>query len=262
MCPVPGFEYFGEKLLNRHFAPVADTEDDIKICVFHHKPVPQHSYFANKKIYTPIQAGASCNESIPGMIGDDSGVNISRLNGEINESTAIYWVAKHYSELGNPAFVGFDHYRRYLEWSPSLLAPGVIFAHKIITWKTIREKFNFEHNAEVLNIFLETLSSWPTLRNFASEFDKYLNHHTIFIANCFITDRESFFNFWNIFEEVIKVIQSLIDDRKLDLSSLGEYNKRSYGFILERVTSFWIWKQSLPNSGRRVVPSRLIKFNL
>ena len=46
------------------------------------------------------------------MVGDDSGDNISARNPEVNEFTALYWVWKHYDEIGNPKKIGLNHYRR------------------------------------------------------------------------------------------------------------------------------------------------------
>ena len=47
-----------------------------------------------------------------GMVGDDSGDNISARNPEVNEFTALYWVWKHYDEIGNPKKIGLNQYRR------------------------------------------------------------------------------------------------------------------------------------------------------
>lgn len=65
-------------------------------------------------IITPIQTGrAIANEKFEGMIGDDTGDNISKDNPKYNELSAQYWVWKHYEEIGNPEYVGFMHYRRH-----------------------------------------------------------------------------------------------------------------------------------------------------
>ena len=47
------------------------------------------------------------------MIGDDTGDNISALNREFCELTAIYWAWKNYDKLGNPDYISFMHYRRH-----------------------------------------------------------------------------------------------------------------------------------------------------
>lgn len=65
-------------------------------------------------IITPIQTGrAIADEKFEGMIGDDTGDNISAKNDLYAELTAQYWVWKHYEEVGDPEYVGFMHYRRH-----------------------------------------------------------------------------------------------------------------------------------------------------
>jgi len=65
-------------------------------------------------IIQPIQTGrAIADEIFEDMIGDDTGDNISIDNPKYNELSAMYWVWKHYEEIGNPEYVGFMHYRRH-----------------------------------------------------------------------------------------------------------------------------------------------------
>ena len=45
---------------------------------------------------------------------DNTGVSISQYNPYLNEMTVLYWIAKNYSSLGNPDYVGLAHYRRRL----------------------------------------------------------------------------------------------------------------------------------------------------
>lgn len=65
-------------------------------------------------IIVPIQTGrAVADEVFEGMIGDDTGDNISKDNPRYNELSAQYWVWKNYETIGNPDYVGFMHYRRH-----------------------------------------------------------------------------------------------------------------------------------------------------
>ena len=45
--------------------------------------------------------------------GDDTGENISAMNRNLNEFTALYWAWKNQSALGNPQYLGLVHYRRH-----------------------------------------------------------------------------------------------------------------------------------------------------
>ncbi|MBO7299441.1 MAG: DUF4422 domain-containing protein [Kiritimatiellae bacterium] len=66
------------------------------------------------EILTPIQTGrAISNEIFDGMIGDDTGDNISSENNKYSELSAQYWAWKNYEELGNPDYIGHMQYRRH-----------------------------------------------------------------------------------------------------------------------------------------------------
>lgn len=72
-------------------------------------------------IITPIQTGRAISyEIFEGMLGDDTGDNISKDNDRYNELSAQYWVWKNYKEIGNPDYIGFMHYRRHFVFKSDL----------------------------------------------------------------------------------------------------------------------------------------------
>lgn len=98
--------------------------ESLKIFTVYHKP--QEIY--KESCYFPIFAGyenwgeefrkngAKFPERIEQdaeVLKDNEGSNISSLNSELNEFTAIYYVWKNFESIGNPDIVGFTHYRRY-----------------------------------------------------------------------------------------------------------------------------------------------------
>lgn len=50
--------------------------------------------------------------------------NISELNRHLNEMTAIYWIWKHYKDIGSPKFVGITHYRRFFAFNEGIPLEG------------------------------------------------------------------------------------------------------------------------------------------
>lgn len=101
---------------------------NIKILVCYHK---KDRLFKND-VLVPIHCGRAVakekhkdgkisekdyNWLINNMIGDDTGDNISHLNREVNETSAIYWAWKNYDKLGNPDYIGLCHYRRLFNFS-------------------------------------------------------------------------------------------------------------------------------------------------
>lgn len=100
----------------------------VKILVCYHK---KDELFKND-ILVPIHCGRKIafenskdgkitkeeyNWLLKNTIGDDTGENISELNREVNEWSAIYWAWKNYDKLQNPEYIGLCHYRRLLDFS-------------------------------------------------------------------------------------------------------------------------------------------------
>ena len=104
---------------------------NIKIIVSYHKPAS----LLKSDIFMPIHAGrviarekskdgnaSECdlNWLFSNMRGDDSGENISALNRELNEMTAIYWAWKNLTGNGGGAdevdYIGHMHYRRIFDF--------------------------------------------------------------------------------------------------------------------------------------------------
>ena len=100
--------------------------EKIKILVVFHKK----DRIYKLKNFLPIHAGRDIAEQkyrdgkilksdydwlVKNLVGDNTGDNVSSKNSYINEMTAIYWAWKHYEEIGNPDFIGVNHYRRYFK---------------------------------------------------------------------------------------------------------------------------------------------------
>ena len=95
------------------------TKMDGKIQIFnaYHKIAPVYT----ADCLTPIQVGCANSKFDLHMLRDDTGDNISALNGDCCELTAQYWVWKNYLPVHDDVgWVGFCHYRRYLNfWKKS-----------------------------------------------------------------------------------------------------------------------------------------------
>ncbi|MEI0700195.1 DUF4422 domain-containing protein, partial [Brachyspira intermedia] len=106
---------------------MSNNQPKVKILISYHKP----SVLLQDDVLTPIHVGrALATESskdgnmseedyqwmLDNMIGDDTGDNISHLNREFCELTAMYWAWKNYDKLGNPEYIGFMHYRRLFDF--------------------------------------------------------------------------------------------------------------------------------------------------
>lgn len=85
-------------------------ENKVKIFISYHKKCK----IIKSDILEPIQVGrVNADKIIEGIIGDNTGENISAQNPKYCELTAQYWAWKNYDKIGNPDYIGFMHYRRH-----------------------------------------------------------------------------------------------------------------------------------------------------
>ena len=246
-----------DNFFNRPF-PLVDAcpDKNAKIFVLHHRPEKFPNCFANSSLYVPIQCGRALGEAVNGSLGDNSGDNISNWNVYLNEMTAIYWIGCHYDEVGNPDYVGFNHYRRYLDWSPDRLEAGMVFASRYVGPKTNRDFFVSIHGAHYLDMYLDAVD---TIAGDGRMFWERL--HAFYTCNIFITDRETFMRYFAFIRQCIEIAIRLITENRDALDALPPYEKRIFGFILERMTGYWLWREK--RAGRiRITPSRLRCFDM
>ena len=84
---------------------------NLKILVAYHIKSP----VVENEVFLPIHLGQGDDYDYLAtqMIGDDTGDNISKKNSTYNEFTAVYWAWKNYDKIGNPDYIGLNHYRRF-----------------------------------------------------------------------------------------------------------------------------------------------------
>lgn len=246
------------------------TNDKVKIFVTYkdkHKLI-------KSDIITPIQTGrAIAKEKFEGMIGDDTGDNISFLNDNFCELTAIYWVWKHYEEIGNPEYVGFMHYRRHFLFGQKqynsnyyglvkipfaddkYLKEDLTSDENIITYVSkydaiISESVDVKETTGVNNVYehykkFHNIKDYDLamsiLENTSPEMTKYSklynNSKNAYFLNMFIFNKKIFFDFCEWLFPLLFEIQSTID-----LKGNSNYQNRAVGFIAERLTGIFITK--------------------
>ena len=72
--------------------------------------------------FLPIQVGKSISRIDIGIIGDDTGDNLSNKNKSYCELTGIYWFWKN---RPIPKYVGLYHYRRYFMFGKAVTIPDL-----------------------------------------------------------------------------------------------------------------------------------------
>ena len=231
---------------------------NVKIFVLQHAPGKLPDCFADKTIYRPIQCGSALHAPIEDALRDDLGENISALNIRYNEMTAIYWIAKHPAMTSGLDYIGFAHYRRFLNWTPEQLSPTTVVVRKWFSWRTLGNQYDNCHDPVDRACFAEAFK-----REFGhtyDDLDRYWKTHFFYICNLFVMSRETFSRYSEFIVRCIDLIRNLETAGKLKPHD-DPYQNRAPSFLLEAMTSYWLWHES--RAWRiRLVPSHITHFNI
>jgi hypothetical protein len=174
------------------------------------------------------------------LVFDSFGDNISNKNQILNEMTSIYWIWKNYGSIGNPEYIGHNHYRRFFKVDDiddygnyDLIISKPIFSSPAIS---LIQQYSFYHIISDLLICIQCIKQHNL--DFGNNFEKYLMSSGTNYAPCnmFIMKKELFFE-WCEF-----VFPILFDmENKIDLSKRDNYQKRALCFLTERIFNFWCY---------------------
>jgi hypothetical protein len=217
--------------------------NETKIFVITHKKYRM----PDSKIYYPIQVGCEGKKSL-NYLKDNVGENISSRNFTFCELTGMYWIWKNV----NCKTVGLVHYRRffypnrfifnynkYLKENEilRLLKKGsIIIPEKGYTFpKTDFEEYEYVHDKNELLKCREIISTkYP---DYLIAFDKVINKKYYSQYNMIITSKEIFDKYceW-LFDILIEA------DKSFNYEDKSDYDKRTCGFLGERLMNVWLYK--------------------
>lgn len=220
--------------------------DDICIAVATHKPY----HMPNDAAYLPVHVGKSLHPELElNFTPDDTGDNISNLNGEFSELTAVYWLWKNV----DAPYKGIVHYRRHFR-SPH--ARGRNRFEKIATGDDFCSAL--EHTDIVVpkkrNYYIETIYShyahtFPgeqldELRHvlldmepgYVDAFDKLMQRKKAHMFNMFVMSREKFDEYCAWLFPILFELTRRIDPQKYS----DAFQARYPGRVSERLLDVWI----------------------
>ena len=164
---------------------------------------------------TGILAGGSSLSALT----DGSGDNIANKNPLMNEMTAIYWLWKHYDEIGSPSHILVEQYRRlflpfgkhnYYE-SVSLgerekkaasfegrTAEDVLKGRDIaapfpLKCRSVARQYSMAHGESDLRLATEIISELTP--EYAEAAENYLGGNACYLYNMFLFDRDTFMRY-------------------------------------------------------------------
>ena len=222
---------------------------NLKVMVAFHKPFPLASA---DPVYLPIQAGRALHAPIPGLIGDDTGDNISAKNPNYCELTALYWGWKNL----NADFVGLIHYRRFFarhlpagpadrilrgkELAERLArVPVLLPSPRRYFIETNRSHYIHAHHREDLETVQSVIRDlYP---EYSASFHRVMNRTGGHRFNMFIMRRD-------ILDGYCRWLFGILfeTEKRLDISGYSPYDARVFGFIAERLLDVYFEHEKIP----------------
>ena len=238
-----------------------------KIYVAMHKPYA----VADDPLYVPVQVGAAGKEAFA-AVRDDQGKNISDKNRSFCELTALYWMRYNTAE----DVAGLVHYRRYFagrrvrnrqEWKKNVLkeeelsslmqnADIILPCKRHYFIETTFSHYAHAHHEKDLKLTREIIQE--RCADDLDAFDQVMNRRSGHRFNMFIMKRE-------VLNEYCDWLFPLLFEleKRIDISSYDDYNKRVFGFIGERLLDVWLFKKNIRYRDLKVLeiekPNWLIK---
>ena len=199
----------------------------------------------NRDIYLPINGGSSLKTdswAVQNLFFDDDGQNISSKNPILNEMTSIYWIWKNYNKIGNPDYIGHNHYRRFFKREDIIDYNDfdIIISKPIFSAQNfpLFQQYCYYHIISDLYKCIDTINEHDF--SFGKAFYLYLNTSGINYAPCnmFLMKRELFFEWC---EFIFPILFDL--EHKIDLTGRDNYQKRALCFLTERIFNFWCFNK-------------------
>ena len=220
---------------------------DMKILVAAHKPCRLPA----EDCYLPVQAGAALNPPLEGIMGDDTGDNISRKNPNYCELTVLYWAWKNL----NADAIGLAHYRRYFaagrlgdKWGRVATGPqmekalqksGLVLPVKRRYFiETSYSQYAHAHHARDLDETRQILAEgWP---EYLPAFDRVMKRTSGHRFNMFIMGRQLLDEYCTWLFGVLEQLEGRLDIRSYSLN-----DARVFGFVSERLLDVWVETRGL-----------------
>jgi hypothetical protein len=193
------------------------------------------------------------NWLINNMAGDNTGENISDKNRFLNEMTGIYWAWKNYNELGNPDYIGLNHYRRFFKINYSNLTKYFKDYDFIkLSSPAFKEgiRAEWDNCAKLNNLdpydFERFCDLYKNIYPYDfKKFNNYINSENHGgLMNLFIMKKEDFFKYCEWIFPLLFEMEKTFDT-----------TNRTIGMIAERLTAYYL--QKLEDNGEKPLCTRL-----
>ena len=242
----------------------ADTKTQTKLKIFcaYHKKDKEIPIWKSDCV-EPIQVGRAISKEDLGIIGDDTGDNISHKNQNYCEMTGLYWVWKNYLP-NNPdlEYVGSAHYRRFLDFCDYKKTGRIYYDAFSKIFKKFYNAKNIEKylDADIIvskqrdlgdkTVIQDYLGFHPNIYSIDKMIEivlaKYPQHKKIIMDTLNGNSGYFYLNFVmkrEIFEDFMEWTFQLTDEFEKDTKWNNYYkyvDLRNPGYIIERLFNIWL----------------------
>lgn len=197
-----------------------------------------------------VQVGAALHDPLP-YLSDATGDNISHLNPQFCELTALYWIWKNSTE----EFKGLAHYRRFFATSSFSSDLSNILSHSQLVDLLSDADIVLPKPLHLLENVEEELQRWCcSARNLSllrqevetqhpesmEAFNQVFAGNLLSICNMMFCRAQLFDNYCNW---LFSILLPLVD--KVDLSNANPYQQRLMGFLSERLLNVYVREHNL-----------------
>ena len=231
---------------------------NIKILVCCHKK----SIIKTEEPYLPIHVGKELSNVNLGILGDNTGINISNKNDTYCELTGIYWAWRNLKDVD---IIGLCHYRRYFDFynqcqailpytsfnetdfnNVELTIPidylnktinqGTIIVTRPINYKmTLHQDYCLHHISEDFKVLDQVIKETGESKYIKAFYDVMYKSNNFFSCNMFIMS-------WSDFDSYCSWLFNILDkvESRINITNYNSYQRRIYGFIAERLFNVYI----------------------
>lgn len=215
---------------------------DVKVLVATHK----NYKMPKDPLYLPVFVGKDLHPDVNHSFqGDNSGKNISRLNGKYNELTALYWGWKNL----NLDALGLVHYRRYLSLNKSKNLKNVLSlkqAQVLLNKSDIilpRQRNYYIESNESHYLHAHESEPYMVMKRiidhdypaYSASFNRMAKSTHAHMFNMFIMKKKPLDDYCTWLFAVLKKV-----DEHIDTTKYSTYEKRVLGFLSELLLDVWL----------------------
>ena len=191
-------------------------------------------------MYIPLQVGRAISPDL-GYLGDNTGDHISNKNPFFCELTGMYWLWK--TDV-HTDYIGICHYRRYLinrkgELFQQSELEHLLKQYDIITTKmltlpcTYYDGFGQNHYEKDLIQTGEIVKEkYP---EYYDTYERMVHDTHTYFGNILITSKPLYDRYCSWLFDILFELE-----KRVDVSSYDDYNKRLFGFVSEFLQTVWL----------------------